>query len=193
MLRHVRLVIVPGLGTLHEDVGIGLEPARIVQGADAKSDKVGASSHLHIERRAAVAAEDADDVVTAVGLRDVAFWCSVKNAEPVAWEASGGHVCSAALALAVAAMAAQSEDRLAHGFVTNCATEAAACSGIGHVGLRRDEGFEARRRHVRNGATDPVAKRLATLIWINDVKEFLLERASTLGATAGGVTAGDFQ
>ena len=193
MLWHVRLIVVPGLGALHEDVGIRFEPTRVVQCANAKSDEVGSSRDLHIQRRAAVAAEYANDVVAAVGLRDVAFWRALEEAEALAGKAGGRHVCSATLALAVAAMAAQSEDRLAHGFVTDCATEAAACSGIGHVGLRRDEGFEARRRHVRNGATDPVAKRLATLIWINDVKEFLLERASTLGATAGGVTAGDFQ
>jgi hypothetical protein len=37
-----------------------------------------------------------------------------------------------ALALAVAAMAAQSEDGFAHGFVTDCATKATACSGVGH-------------------------------------------------------------
>jgi len=119
VLRHAWVVVVPGLGTFHENVGIGFKPARIVQRADAKTDKVGASPDLHIQRRATVAAEDTDDVVAAVGLRDIAFWFALEDAEPRTRDARSGYVGSAALALAVAAMAAQGEDRLARCFVTN--------------------------------------------------------------------------
>ena len=63
VLRHVGLVVVPGLRALHENVGIRLEPTRVVQSADAKSDKVRASPNLHVQRRAAITAENADDVI----------------------------------------------------------------------------------------------------------------------------------
>ena len=132
MLRDVGLVVVPGLCALHENVGIGLEPARVVQGADAKSDEVWASPDLHVQRRATVTTEDADDVVTAVRFRDIALWYALEDAEPRAGDAGGGDVRGTALALAVAAMAAQSEDGFARGFVTDCATKATACSGVGH-------------------------------------------------------------
>ena len=132
VLRDVGLVVVPGLSALHENVGIGLEPARVVQSADAKSDEVRASPYLHVQRRATVATEDADDVVATVRFRDIALWHALEDAEPGAGDAGGGDVRGAALALAVAAMAAESEDGFAHGFVTDCATKAAACFGVGH-------------------------------------------------------------
>jgi hypothetical protein len=50
-------------------------------------------------------------------------------------------VRSAALALAVTTMTAKTEDRLAHRLVTDRATEAAACSWIGHVDLRLARGI----------------------------------------------------
>jgi hypothetical protein len=137
VLWHVRLVIVPGLGAFHEDVGIGFEPARIVQSADAKSDEVGPRPDVHIQRRTTVAAEDADDVVAAIGLRDIAFWRPLVDAEPRARDTGGGDMRSTALALAVAAMAAQGKDRLAYRLVTYRAAEAAASSGIGHLDLPR--------------------------------------------------------
>ena len=115
VLRNAWLVVVPGLGTFHENVGIGLEPARVVQGADAKSDEVWASPDLHVQRRATVTTEDADDVVTAVRFRDIALWYALEDAEPRAGDAGDGDVRGTALALAVAAMAAQSEDGFAHG------------------------------------------------------------------------------
>jgi hypothetical protein len=82
--------------------------------------------------RAAVTAENADDVVTAVRFRNIALWRALKDAEPGAGDAGSGDVRCTALALAVAAMAAQGEDGFSHGFVTDCAAEAAACSGVGH-------------------------------------------------------------
>ena len=90
---------------MHENVGIGLEPARVVQGADAKSDEVWASLDLHVQRRAAVAAENANDVVAAVGFRDIALWRALEDAESRTGDAGGGNVRGTALALAVAAMA----------------------------------------------------------------------------------------
>src|ERR1700722_18163538 len=100
VLRNAWLVVVPGLGTFHENVGIGFEPGRIVQRADAQPDKVGAGPHLHIERRATIAAEDADDVIAALGLRDIAFWCALEDAEPPTVDASGGDVAMDAPAMA---------------------------------------------------------------------------------------------
>jgi hypothetical protein len=126
-------VVVPGWRALHENAGIRLEPARVVQSADAKSDKVRAGPNLHLERRAAITAENADDVVAAVRLRDVALWCALEDAEPCTRKARGGDVRGTTLALAVAAMTAKGEDRFAHGLVADCAAEAAACSGIGHI------------------------------------------------------------
>ena len=112
MLRDAGLVVVPGLCAFHEDVGIGFEPAWVVQGADAKSDEVGAGPDLHVQRRAAVTAENADDVVTAVRFRNIALWYALKDAEPRHGDAGGGDVRCTALALAVAAMTAQGEDGL---------------------------------------------------------------------------------
>jgi hypothetical protein len=104
-------------------------------------DKVGASSDLHIERRTAVATEDADDLIAAVGHCDIPLKSALKNAEPCTGNADGWHVRSAALALAVTTMTAKTEDRLAHRLVTDRATEAAACSWIGHVDLRLARGI----------------------------------------------------
>ena len=70
--------------------------------------------------------------VAAVCLRDAALWCALEDAEPRAGDAGGRYVRGAALALAVAAMTTQGEDRFAHGLVADCAAEAAACSGVGH-------------------------------------------------------------
>ena len=63
MFWHVRLVMVPALCASHENVGVRFEPARIVQGADAKPDEVRASPNLHVQRCTAITAEDAEDVI----------------------------------------------------------------------------------------------------------------------------------
>jgi hypothetical protein len=133
VLRHVGLVVVPGLRALHENVGIGLEPTRVVQSADAKSDKIRASSNLHVERRAAITAEHTDDVVAAVCLRSVALWFALEDPEPRTGKARGGNVRGTTLTLAVAAMTAKGEDRFTHSLVADSAAEAAASSGIGHI------------------------------------------------------------
>src|SRR5262245_45104807 len=71
----------------------------------------------------AITAENAGDVVAAIGLHDIAFWCALKEAEP------GADLCGAALALAVTTMAAQSQEGFTHGFIADCAAEAAAARG----------------------------------------------------------------
>src|SRR5690348_16741241 len=154
MLRHVGLVMVPGLRALHENVGIRLEPARIVEGADAKADEVGASPNLNVERRAAITAENADDVVAAVRLRNVAAWCALEDEGRCTRKARGGDVRGTTLALAVAAMTAKGEDRFAHGLVADCATEAAACSGVGHSWSPPGQGIGGQRQRKRNGPGD---------------------------------------
>ena len=106
MLRHVGLVVIPGLCALHENVGFGFEPTWVVQGADSKSDEIWASRDLHVKWRAAVATKSADNVVAAVGLRDIALWCALEDVESHAANAGGGNVRGTALALAVTAMAA---------------------------------------------------------------------------------------
>src|SRR5207249_9530402 len=63
--------VVPGLGAPGEDVGLGPEPARIVEGADANADDVGPCRALDIDWRAAVAAENPCDVVAGIGLGHV--------------------------------------------------------------------------------------------------------------------------
>lgn len=133
VLRHVGLVVVPGLCALHENIRIGFEPARIVQGADAKSNEVWAGPNLHVKRCAAITAEGADDVVAAIGFRDIALWRALEDAEPRGGDASGRNVGRAALPLAVPAMTPQSEGGFAHRLIANCAAEAAACSGVGHI------------------------------------------------------------
>ena len=56
----------------------------------AKSDEVWASPDLHVQRRATVTTEDANDVVTAVRFRDIALWYALEDAEPRAGDAGGG-------------------------------------------------------------------------------------------------------
>lgn len=135
VLRHVWLVVVPGLCASHEYVGVRLEPARVVERAHAQSDEIGASPDLHIKRRATVAAENADDVVAAVGFGDEAPRCALQDAEPCAGDAGGGNVRGATLALAVAAMTAQGEDWFSYRLVADCTTETAACSGVRHLAM----------------------------------------------------------
>src|SRR5437763_8213681 len=79
---HRGIHMVPWLGALGEDVGVGPEPARIVEGADAHADDVGPGRHLHIKRRATVATEDARDVVAGIGLGDVALGGAAHDADP---------------------------------------------------------------------------------------------------------------
>src|SRR3954470_20738871 len=70
VFRQVRVQVLPGLRALDEDVGLGAELARVVQGADAQPDNVRPVCDLHIKRRAAIAAERADDRVAAVSLAE---------------------------------------------------------------------------------------------------------------------------
>lgn len=125
--------MIPGLRAPHEDVGLRPEPARIVQGADSKTNQIRAGRNLHIERRAAIAAEDADDLVAAVCPRDVSPGRALEDAEPRAGHSGSGNMRRAALPLAVATMAAQGEDGVSDGFVADRAAQASAGSWLGHA------------------------------------------------------------
>jgi hypothetical protein len=48
-------------------------------------------------------------------------------------------------------MTAKGEDGFAFGLVADCATEAAACSGVGHIDLRLGRGIGRPVRRERNG------------------------------------------
>ena len=82
----------------------------------------------------AVPAEDANDVVAAVCLRDVSPGRALKDAEARAGHAGSGNMCRAALALAVTTMAAQGEDGVSDGFVADSTAQASAGSWLGHAG-----------------------------------------------------------
>jgi hypothetical protein len=62
-----------------------------------------------------------------------------------------GYVRGAALALAVAAMAAQGEDWFPHGFIADCAARAAACFGVGHRWSPAGWRIGGQRQRERNG------------------------------------------
>src|SRR5204862_2627291 len=83
---------------------------------------------LNVKRCAAVATEDARDVVAGIRLGDVALGRAVHDAELRRRHAHRRDMRRAALALAVAAMALQRELRLAVAFVAYCATQASAGS-----------------------------------------------------------------
>src|SRR5829696_2665 len=127
--RHDGIHVVPRLGALDEDVGVWPEPARIVEGADPETDDVGPGGNLDVKRRAAVAAEDARDLVPGVGLGDVAFRRTVGDVEPGRWHAHRRDVRGAALQLAVPAVALQGELGFAGAFVSHRLAQASAGSG----------------------------------------------------------------
>src|SRR5262249_39122874 len=127
-LRHAGIHVVPGLGALGEDVGLGPEPARIVEGADANADDVGPCRDLDIERRAAVAAEHPGDVVAGIGLGHVAAGVAANDADPGGGHAHRRDVRRAALALAIATVTLQRELRLALALVAHRTTQASAGS-----------------------------------------------------------------
>jgi len=60
IFRHAGFVMIPRLRAPHEDVGLWPKPAWIVQRADSKANQIRAGRNLHVERRAAIAAENAD-------------------------------------------------------------------------------------------------------------------------------------
>src|ERR1700729_1582238 len=132
IFRHAGFDMIPRLRAPHEDVGLRPEPAWIVQRADSKTNQIRAGRNLHIERRAAIAAEDPDDLVAAVCLRGVSPGHALEDAEPRAGHARSGNMRRAALPLAVATMAAQGEDGGSHGFVADRTAQASAGSWLGH-------------------------------------------------------------
>src|SRR5262245_56709026 len=124
--------MVPRLRALDEDVGVGPEPAGIVEGADAHADDVGPRRHLDVERRAALAAKDTCDGVPRISLRDVALRRAARDAERRRRHAHRRDVRRAALALAVAAVALQRELRLALALVARRTAQAStgSCSHV---------------------------------------------------------------
>ncbi len=173
MFRHVGLVVIPGLCAFHENIGIGLKPAWIVQSTNAKPNEVRAGPDLHIQWGAAITAEYANDVVAAIGFRYIAFWCALADTEACARHASGRDMCSTAVALAVAAMTTQGEDGRSHGFIADCAAEAAACSGIGH-------GWSPAWRNVMDRELSPFGS-----IKVDDDRSLALEQPLGEGGLAG--------
>src|SRR5689334_6650969 len=113
VFRQCRIHVVPGLGALDENVGVRAKVARVVERADAKADDVRPSRDLDIERRAAIAAEGADDLVAAIGLADIALRGALGDAEAGRRHPHRRDIGGAARTLAVAAMALQREDRVA--------------------------------------------------------------------------------
>jgi hypothetical protein len=48
VFRRDGLIVVSVLCALHKDVGIWLEPTRVVEGVDAKSDEIEGSTDFHV-------------------------------------------------------------------------------------------------------------------------------------------------
>src|SRR5580704_8541744 len=136
IFRQGRVHVIPGLGALDEDVGLGAKPARVVERADADADNVRPGRYLDIERRAAIAAEHAGDLVAAVGLRDIALRHAPGDAEGGAGHADCRDIGGAAAALAVAAVAVQREQRIALALVAHRAAQAPAASLLVHDSLQ---------------------------------------------------------
>ena len=132
VLRQGRVHVVPGLGALDEDVGLRTEGAGVVERADAEADDVRPGRYLDVKRRAAIAAECADDLVAAIGLADIAFWGALSDAEPGGRHPDRRDIGGAAAALAIAAVALQREQGLALAFVAHRTAQAPAGSCCGH-------------------------------------------------------------
>src|SRR4051794_4658704 len=99
--------MVPRLGALGEDVGLRPEPARVVESRDADPDDIRPGRDLDIERRAAIAAEHARDLVAAVGRGDIALRPPRGEADPGRGHPPRRDMRRPARPLAVAAMALQ--------------------------------------------------------------------------------------
>src|SRR5262245_56134878 len=128
-----RVHVVPGLGALDEDVRLGPKDARVVERADPQADDVGPGRHLDPERRAAIAAKYAGDLVAAVGLRDVALRHPFREPEAGDRHAHRRDIGGAARPLAVAAMALQRENGFALALVAHRAAQAPAGPLVAHA------------------------------------------------------------
>ena len=104
--------MVPRLSALHKDIRFGLEKARVVKARHADADHVRPGRHLDVERRTAIAAKDAADVVAGVRFGDIDLWRALGDAELGRGQPHSRDVGGTALPLAVSAMAHQREDRL---------------------------------------------------------------------------------
>src|SRR5205085_8799739 len=134
---------------LDEDVGVGAEAARVVERADPEADDVRPGRDLDIERRAAIAAEHADDLVAAVRLSDVSLRRALGDAEPGARHPDRRDIGGAARTLAIAAMTLQREDRRALALIAHRAAQTPAGSCYRH--RAPPAGSLLRRSAPRNG------------------------------------------
>src|SRR5436190_4271542 len=126
VFRQRRVHVVPGLGAFDEDVGVGAEAAGVVERADPEADDVRPGRDLDIERRAAIAAKGADDLVAAVGLADIALRGALGDPEAGARHPDCRDIGGAARTLAIAAMTLQREDRRALALIAHRAAQAPA-------------------------------------------------------------------
>src|SRR5207302_4522776 len=149
VFRQCRVHVVPGLGALDEDIGLRAEDARVVERADPEADDVRPGRDLDIERRAAIAAEHADDLVAAVRLSDVSLRRALGDAEAGARHPDCRDISGAARTLAVAAMALQREDRRALALIAHRAAQTPAGSCYRH--RAPPAGRLLRRSARRNG------------------------------------------
>ena len=107
------------------------EAAGVVQ-SRRRSATRWASYDANVQRRAAITAEDAGDVVAADGFRDIRFGVPWRMRKPALGTRAAGTFAAPLWRWQSRAMTAQAEDGFAHGFIADCATEAAACSRVGH-------------------------------------------------------------
>src|SRR5204863_6632182 len=136
VFRQGRVHVVPGLGALDEDVGLRAEAAGVVERADPEADDVRPGRDLDIERRAAIAAKGADDLVAAVGLADIALPGALGNAEPGGRHPDCRDIGGAARTLAIATIALQREDRHALALIAHRAAQTPAAPLCVHQPLQ---------------------------------------------------------
>src|SRR5262249_3812549 len=86
VFRDGRVHVIPGLRAPDEDIGFCPEPTWVIEACNPNADAIRSSRYLAIERRAAIAAEGARHLVTAIRLADIALGRAAENAK-----ASGGH------------------------------------------------------------------------------------------------------
>src|SRR5438034_986437 len=103
--------MVPGLGALDEDVRLRAEPARIVQRADPDRDQIGAGGNPQKQHTAAFRAERPGYAVSAIRRLDVNLWLALGDPETGGGNPQPSRRGATALALAVAAVTEQREDR----------------------------------------------------------------------------------
>src|SRR6202022_3112669 len=126
VFRKSRVHVVPGLRALDKDIRLGTERARIVERADPDGDEVGPGGDAQEQHRAAIRAERTGDLVAAVRRPEVELGLALGDPEARRRHPPAGGKRTAALALAVAAVAEEREAGLARRFIANRTAQAAA-------------------------------------------------------------------